>query len=404
MKQPILREFEIAKRVSNKIYCENTIIRYIYAHQKATKKTLADLLNISLPSASNIIDTLIQKEKLICQTSHSPSWGRSSGYYYINPDVSLIIGCILSPQFIEVSLFNTAGEIIAQYNKIFRFISSHENLLKHVKNAINIVLKGHDVKKLTAISVGCHGVVDIKKGESVFMPHKAKWGSFNIRYQLASRYNVPVYIDNDCNIIALAEKWLGSASEYKDFFIINLDYGIGAGIIINNYIYHGTSIFSGQIGHTPITEYGLKCQCGNYGCLETVASEPAILEQLKVRLKKGYISDYFEDFDINLINSDDFYKAIYHHDHVALRVLEDAAMHISYSIRNMIHIIAPEAIILTGNLTKAGDYLINPIQNAIISPFDIHTGTEIKISHLKKEDYIKGTFYLWVEHVYKTRR
>lgn len=173
-------------------------------------------------------------------------------------------------------------------------------------------------------------------------------------------------------------------------------------IFINNYIYHGTSLFSGQIGHTPVTEYGLKCRCGNYGCLETVASEPALLEQLKLRLKKGYTSNYFNNFDINNISTRDFYAAIYEHDPVALRVIEDAAIHISFSIRNMIHIIAPEAIILTGSLTQAGKYLLKPIQSAIISPFDIHTGTEIKLA--EQENYIQGTFYLWVEHILKNRR
>ncbi len=400
----MLREFKTAKRIANKVYYENTIRRYIYAHKKATKKELADLLDISLPSISHIINPLIKNKELICQAPSSPSWGRSAGYYTINPDISLIIGCLLSPHTIEVCLFNAAGQILNHYKKTWHFIASAENLLKHTKTAINRIMSGYEMRKLKAISVGSHGVIDVEKGESVFMPHKSQWRSFNIRYRLASHYHVPVFVDNDCNIIALAEKWLGSAQSYKDFFIINLDYGIGAGIIINNYIYHGTSLFSGQIGHTPVTEYGLRCGCGNYGCLETVASEPALLEQIKLRLKKGYISNYFDNYDINEINIDDFYKAIYKHDPVALRVIEDAAIYISYSIRNMTYIIAPEAIILTGNLTKAGPYLIKPIQNAIISPFNIHTGTEIKLAGLKKEEHIKGTFYLWVEHTLRTRR
>ncbi len=404
MQEPILREFKTAKRIANQVYYKNTILRYIYAHKKATKKELADLLDISLPALSQFVDSLAKDNTLICHKNTSSSWGRSAGYYTINPDKSLIIGCLISPDKIELCLFNTSGEILNQYHKIYRFIASPDNLIKHMITAIHKLMESYDATKLQAISVGCHGVIDVDKGESVFMPHKATWKSFSIRYRLASRFHVPVFVDNDCNIIALAEKWLGSAKAYKDFFIINLDYGIGAGIIINNYIYHGTSLFSGQIGHTPVTEYGPKCQCGNYGCLETVASEPALLKQLKMRLTKGYISDYFNDFDIHNITNDDFYKAIHQHDPVALRVIEDAAISISFSIRNMIHIIAPEAIILTGHLTKAGDYLLKPIQNAIISPFDIHTGTTIKLAKLKKEEYIKGSFYLWVEHTLKTRR
>lgn len=404
MDKTLLREFDIAKRISNRDYYENTIIRYIYAHGKATKKTFADLLGISIPSVSHIIDDLVKNNLLICQTSNEPSWGRSSGFYMINPNKSLIIGCLISPHAVEVALFDSAGEIINKFDKKFNFISSHETLLKHIKNAINIVMQNQDESKLVAINVGCHEVIDIEKGESVFMPHKAKWTAFSIRYQLASRYHVPVYVENDCNVFALSEKWVGCASPYKDFFVINLDYGVGAGIIINNYVYHGTSIFSGQVGHTPVTEYGIKCQCGNYGCLETLASEPALLNLLKSRLKKGYISDYFKDFDINTIEPDNFYAAIYKHDPVALRVIEDAAIHISYSIRNMIYFIAPEAIILTGSLTQAGEYLLKPIENAIISPFGIHTDTKVQITNLARSDYIKGTFYLWVEYEFKTRR
>ncbi len=402
MEKLILREFQTAKRSANKVYYENTIRRYLYAHKKATKKELADLLDISLPSISHIVERLEKNDEIICHNNTSPTWGRSAGYYKINPEKSMIIGCLLSPYQVELCLFDAAGDILNHLKKTWRFIASPENLMKHTIAAIHKLMEGYNPQKLKAISVGCHGVIDVEKGESVFMPHKSTWKSFNIRYRLASRFHVPVFVDNDCNIIALTEKWLGSAKSYKDFFIINLDYGIGAGIIINNYIYHGTSLFSGQIGHTPVTEYGLKCRCGNYGCLETVASEPALLEQLKLRLKKGYTSNYFNNFDINNISTPDFYAAIYEHDPVALRVIEDAAIHISYSIRNMIHIIAPEAIILTGSLTQAGKYLLKPIQSAIISPFDIHTGTKIKLA--EQENYIQGTFYLWIEHILKNRR
>ncbi|MBS8849121.1 ROK family protein, partial [Escherichia coli] len=134
------------------------------------------------------------------------------------------------------------------------------------------------------LALAIHGQVDPVTGVSQTMP-QAPWTTpVEVKYLLEEKLGIRVMVDNDCVMLALAEKWQNNSQE-RDFCVINVDYGIGSSFVINEQIYRGSLYGSGQIGHTIVNPDGVVCDCGRYGCLETVASLSALKKQARVWLK-----------------------------------------------------------------------------------------------------------------------
>lgn len=134
------------------------------------------------------------------------------------------------------------------------------------------------------LALGVHGQVDPITGASKTMPQAPWKTAVEIKYLLEEMLGVQVLLDNDCVMLALAEKWQNPAAN-GDFCVINVDYGIGSSFVINDNIWRGSLFGSGQIGHTIINPDGIACDCGRYGCLETVASLSALKKQARVWMK-----------------------------------------------------------------------------------------------------------------------
>ncbi|STM37665.1 NAGC-like transcriptional regulator [Escherichia coli] len=139
------------------------------------------------------------------------------------------------------------------------------------------------------LALAIHGQVDPVTGVSQTMP-QAPWTTpVEVKYLLEEKLGIRVMVDNDCVMLALAEKWQNNSQE-RDFCVINVDYGIGSSFVINEQIYRGSLYGSGQIGHTIVNPDGVVCDCGRYGCLETVASLSALKKQARVWLKSQPVS------------------------------------------------------------------------------------------------------------------
>ncbi len=178
---------------------------------------------------------------------------------------------------------------------------------------------------------------------------------------LEEKLNIPVIIDNDCNTLALAEYWFGDGENLNSFITLNVDYGIGAGIMINGQLFHGSNFGAGQIGHTIVQDNGSLCSCGNYGCLETISSELSIIEKVKIKIKKGFpslITEIAKSPDHITLNH--LYEAAKQNDQLALSILETASRYLGIGISTLVNVFNPEKVILTGGILRGQDAVMNP--------------------------------------------
>lgn len=200
-------------------------------------------------------------------------------------------------------------------------------------------------KRFLGIGVGVHGLVDHKKGISLYAPH-FKWKNVKVKENLEEEFALPVWVDNDVRVMALGEKWAGDGEKFKNFIFINAGYGIGSAIIINNQLYYGLNMTAGEFGHMSIVEDGPKCSCGNHGCIEALASVGRIIKRYKPEFKN------FNDYDKTSLIWDDFVKSAINGKKQTKDILIESANYLGSGVANLVNLFNPEAVIIGGELMK----------------------------------------------------
>ena len=207
---------------------------------------------------------------------------------------------------------------------------------KHIKNGV-----------ILGVGIGVPGALDHKKGEIITSPNLAGWENVPIVRLLEKKIKMPVKMDNDANCAVLGEHWAGAAKGFKNVILITLGTGVGGGIIIEDKIYRGSHGTAGEIGHITIIADGVKCGCGNHGCLEAYASATAAVRMARERLK---ISDDITAHDI-------FLKAEAG-DASYANILKESGRYLGIGIATLANIFDPDAIIIGGGFFRAEKYLM----------------------------------------------
>ena len=177
---------------------------------------------------------------------------------------------------------------------------------------------------------------------------------------------IPAFLENDSRAMALGEYYNRVDANEKHIVFVNLDYGIGTGIIIDGNLYIGKSGFSGEISHIPLFENELLCHCGKKGCLETEASGYAVLRKFKERIKKGASSSLLKDNrnpdDITLA---DIVSGAQSEDTLCIELLAEAGEKLGKGLAVLINIFNPELMIIGGVMAESGDYIHLPAKSTL---------------------------------------
>ncbi len=216
---------------------------------------------------------------------------------------------------------------------------------------------------ILAVGIAVAGIIDRENGIVLNSPNIQSLNGINLVSEVASRYKTPAIIENDANAAAYGEKISGAGRDYKNFVMLTLGTGIGAGIIIENELLP----VAAEIGHITINQNGNKCGCGNTGCLEAHASGSAIIEYAISKIKDGtetilkklYNGNYFK------ITAEDIYKSALDGDSLSRDTLKEAGRNLGLGLAAAINIFSPEAIILMGGLTGSWNiYVEHAIKEA----------------------------------------
>jgi predicted NBD/HSP70 family sugar kinase/DNA-binding XRE family transcriptional regulator len=211
---------------------------------------------------------------------------------------------------------------------------------------------GVELRNVIGAGIGIPGPVDRPSGKAGSATILPGWVGLSIAAEMTQRLGVPVEIENDANLGALAELTWGSGKDCSNFVYIKAATGIGAGIVIEGHLLHGASGTAGEIGHTTLDEAGALCYCGNRGCLETVASGPAILRLVGnvsgESLTLARLVELASDGDLR-----------------CRRAVSDAGREIGVAVAGLCNLINPERVIVGGLLSRAGEVLLQPLRESI---------------------------------------
>jgi len=220
--------------------------------------------------------------------------------------------------------------------------------------------------KVIGAGVGAPGPLDTKSGIVLLTPNLG-WVNMPLRQRLQDGLGLRTALDNDANCAVLGEWWRGAARGTRFAVGLTIGTGIGGGIIIDGRLYHGASDIAGEVGHMTIDANGRRCKCGNYGCIEAYASGPNIALRAVEALESGAESTLpsYVAGDFHKITAQIVYQAAQAGDELALEVVRDTAKFLGAAIASLINIFNPEAVVIMGGVTLAGESLFEPLRREV---------------------------------------
>lgn len=214
------------------------------------------------------------------------------------------------------------------------------------------------------LGVGSPGAIDFSKGVvSGPSPNIPGWQGMEIGPNLSERLNIPVFVDNDANAMALAEARFGAAAGSGSVVCVTVGTGIGGGLIIRGKVWRGAHSSGAEIGHMPINFDGPKCACGQRGCIEAYCSSSAIMERTRRALKDGLTPAFKAvlDGDIGNLTIKKIFAALAKDDQVAAEVIDETGRYLGIGLAGVVNLLNPETIVIGGGIAEGGGGFIDSV-------------------------------------------
>lgn len=351
---------------------------------------------------SNILAELLSEGLIGHSTEHLSKRGVNSGSYQIPEHGAWTLCMNITPTSIEYQLADARLLAVDGHQHLPTTRPLLRPCLRPSLNAGGISTAA--TRSTASISpLACMDRLIRLPHVSQTMP-QARWKTpIEIKYLLEERLGVQVRVDNDCVMLALAEKWQHQGTQ-QDFCVINVDYGIGSSFVINDHIYRGSLYGSGQIGHTIVNPDGNACDCGRYGCLETVASLSALKKQARMWLKTQPEATLAPE----QLTTASLIEAWKEGDVQIRAWVDNAANAIGLSLYNFLNILNINQIWLYGRSCAFGEqWLESIVKQTGFNPFDHRDtprahATQIGFGQLTRAQQLMGIGYLYVEEQLQT--
>jgi len=268
-----------------------------------------------------------------------------------------IVGVDLGGTKILAGVFKNHLECIGSAKVSTKSQRGVEAVIERIARCVQDAVDEADLtlKQVAGVGIGAPGAVDFASGTVIFAPNLEGWKDVALKKSLEKHLDVPVFVENDCNISALGVHVAELKAKPRNLIGIFVGTGIGGGLIVNGELYAGFNHTAGEIGHMVVDVNGPKCGCGNKGCLEALASRTAIFQQIKAGVKDGektILTEMLGD-DLSDLRSNDLRKAIRRGDKFVDRIVEGAAEYLGIATANLVNILGPEVVVLGGGVIEA---------------------------------------------------
>lgn len=382
---------------------KNKILKQLFFNQSLSCLDLSEQVNKSIPFVTKVINEMIE-EDMVIEDGYAPSsGGRRPLMYSLKPNEMFIVS-------VAMDQLTTRITIIDSLNNYVKPLETYELLLKDNDKAIPQLIEyikdyiqrsGIPQKKIIGVGIGMPGFIDTEKGVNyTFLPTSDK----SLQEQLSEALSLPVFIDNDSSLIALAELKFGMAKSKQTALVINMSWGVGLGMILNGELFRGHTGFAGEFSHIPTSENDTLCSCGKRGCLETEASLLLVAQKALDEVKKGTVTSLSAIDEMDPKNAAKaIMEAANKGDQYAVELFLNAGYALGKGIAILIHIINPEIIIISGRGAEVGKILLPSIQQALhkYAIPRLADSTGLSISNMGFEAEIIGAAALVIENLDK---
>jgi predicted NBD/HSP70 family sugar kinase len=344
---------------------KKAMIRYIDQHGLSTITEMSHELKASVPKMTSLINELIAAGLIQDQGKLDSTGGRRASVYGLVSGACFFLGVDVKQYHINFGLMDFNRNMVIEKQKVPFLLENDPECLQRLIGTIEEFIDSTGVQRQLILGMGINlkGRINLKAG------HNFNYFHFHdepLTDTIQKKIGIPAFLENDSRAMALGEYYNGVDANEKHIVFINLDYGIGTGIIIDGNLYIGKSGFSGEIGHIPLYDNELLCHCGKKGCLETEASGYALLRKFKERIKKGESSSVLRDKkspeDVTLA---DIVSGAQAEDTLCIELLAEAGEKLGKGLAVLINIFNPELMIIGGVMAESGDYIRLPARSTL---------------------------------------
>ncbi|WP_426007292.1 ROK family transcriptional regulator [Paenarthrobacter sp. NyZ202] len=358
--------------------------------QAHTRAELALATGLARSTVATRIDALMQAGLIGAAGEARSTGGRPPSRFAFNPAARVVLAADVGATHLNIAVTDLAGNVLVR-QKLQQLVEDGPRIVlgRIVSVGLELLASvGRCDGALAGIGIGLPGPVEHLTGRPVKPPIMPGWDQFDVVGFIQSILDVPVLVDNDVNIMALGERasyW----SDHSNFFFVKVATGIGSGIISNGELQRGANGTAGDLGHTatPGAE-DVQCACGNVGCLEAVASGPAISRELK-RL------------GVEAGNGSDVLRLVSEGNLLAIQALRDAGRAIGGVLATVVNLLNPSVIVVGGSMGDAGEQLVAGIREVVYRRSLPLATAHLRISHslAGEESAILGASQMVTQHV-----
>lgn len=326
------------------------VIRTLNKQKITTRAEITELTGLNKATVTNIISDLIEWGTVREVGLSTGKSGRRTILIELNKDNYAIIGAWLKRNELITGVFDIYGQCRYTKNVIFEPNDNGEKVLQIMISELNKIILEVKSQKILGVAVALPGPYIKKEGKIVLITGRQKWMEEDIEKRLKNSLSVDVYTEHDANAATMAEWYYTCNSDEKaNMMCIMVGHGVGGGIIENGRILSGALGTAGEIGHMSIKLDGRKCECGNYGCLETYCTIEAMMSDFS-QLSKDYPHSLCNQYS----TVEDIFDAYHKGDQLAKHVVERIGEYLGYGIVNAINVFNPKQIIIGDELPEAG--------------------------------------------------
>lgn len=371
---------------------KRAIISHLDASDTATVMDISRELNISVPKSASLVNELVQECLIRDYGKIDSTGGRKANVYGLVNDACYFIGVDVKKYYVNIGLLDFKKHLISVRELVpYQLENTPESL--HALTAIieDFISDFSDMRnRILGVGINLTGRINHLTGYSYSFFHFQEEPLSQI---IQKEIGIPTFIENDSRSMAYGEFMNGVVRHERNVLFINIDFGLGMGILIDGSLYYGKSGFSGELGHIPFFHNEVICHCGKKGCLETETSGLALLSIVKEKIAKGSSSILtMKHKDLDKIKLEDVIEAARKEDTLVIEVLSELGEKLGRAIAILINIFNPELVILGGKVSETGELIKLPIRSALnkYTLGLVNNDTQLKLSKLGERAGVMG--------------
>lgn len=367
------------------------LLQQLYNQGNFTISHLSKHVHTSVPSVTTLIEELIHEKWIVEVGPAEVQLGRKPALYGLNARERYVLALDMTTYSSKAYILNLHNEVI--FSQAIPLVIENKAMVESLTKEIRAFLQASSIKiqELEAISISMPGLINPKTGINYTYPSICAQGK-SLPEELKKLLHVKTYVIHDTKAITLGEHHFGLAQNIQHAITVNMDWnGVGFGLLVNGQVVLGESGFAGELAHIQVKPQGELCYCGKVGCLDTITKASYLIKRIKELIKEGHVSlltkENLEKIDIEMV-----VQAANQGDELAIDLLQDMGHEMGKVLAIAVHLLNPKSIIIHGVLANLGDFIRNPIEQAIHENClaDYKENLQVEISKLGASAKILG--------------